>query len=120
MLARSSVTLWMVLVLVGLVPGCKKGLGEPCEEDGECRGECTVTLVVSGSKAKTCAEPCDSDEDCGEGAVCHLGNYCAPTCDGDKPCPEDAVCEPYFQLCAAPCMANTDCEWGSCVEGLCE
>ena len=120
MLARSSVALWMVLVLLGLVPGCRKGLGEPCEEDGECRGECAVISVGSSKRVKTCTELCDGEDDCGEGAVCHLGDYCALSCDADTPCPGESVCEPFYELCVAPCTDDTDCDQGACVDGLCQ
>lgn len=78
----------------GLVVGAR-GLGEPCDEDDECRGDfvCHESAGIS-----ECASACSTDDECGDGFECR-----------------DALCiRDRRQGVGGACVVNEDCGGGIC------
>lgn len=91
------------------------GLGEPCEEDTDCR-DAMVCHEAGGVRA--CARACESEEDCGEGFECRemlcipdrrhgIGGVCLESAD----CGEGGTCAAMGddRWCTTVCASAADC-----------
>lgn len=100
----------------GLVVGAR-GLGEPCEDDEECRGDfvCHESAGISA-----CASACEADDDCGDGFECRDAlcirdrrQGVGGTCVVNEDC-GDGICAAAGdrRWCTAPCSGADDCPAG--------
>ena len=61
--------------------GNEKGIGKYCQASEECPGTLFCTAGLAPKGAEYCTSFCNSDADCGSGAVCYTdprGKGCAP------------------------------------------
>ena len=109
---RSTLTLGLALVALAL-PACDQPETGRRSEDG---------TPAAGGKADVIDAPCESDADCGEGAVCEPG-VCLHWCSVDDPdCCEPNACVPMDadENPEDQCTEDGDCgEGGECLPGVC-
>ena len=103
-----------LVLLTGLVPGCKdKELGEVCESDEECSSElCAYIGPPAADPRRQCTIACPPG--CPGGSICIAG-LCMLACDpvGEpSECPEGTVCDSSFAACFASCSSDADCGAG--------
>lgn len=93
-----------------------RGLGEPCEEDDECRGG----VCYERGGVSECAAPCGAEDECGEGFLCMEGlcvrdrrQAVGGVCIGNEDC-GGAVCarQGERRWCTAQCASASDCPSG--------
>jgi hypothetical protein len=92
--------------------------GSSCDDAQQCAGD----LVCDPEASECAAVPCESDADCGRGAICAAGGACASNVAGG-PCTlsEDCVAGETCrdESCALPGAAGSPCERADdCAAGL--
>ena len=105
----------------GCVPGdlvsFPRGLGEPCEEDIDCRGE---MVCAEHSGVRECSRACTDEDGCGDGFECRDGMCRVDRRQGvggvcvDNPDCGDGICAAIGDRlwCTAPCASAEDCPSG--------